>query len=111
MSDSEYKIYPTYIDRSADTMGLYKAEERRSEAIHNCARKWARLMNSNVPSGFSLVFPEDGGSSLYWKIVIPTVLYDLLGSFDKKASELACITLLRNRGYTVEKKPSGGDQK
>jgi|GEM_PF-5269720 len=77
------------IDRMKETEKLYTLEHKRNELIKNCCKEWANLYK----------IPEEH----FWKVALPQGLYDLLESFDTKASVLACITFLEHKGYETKK--------
>jgi len=77
------------ISRMKKTEKLYTLEHKRNELIKNCCKEWSGLFK----------VPEEH----FWRIALPQGLYDLLESFDTKASVLACIAFLEHKGYETKK--------
>lgn len=85
----DYEVFRIYVDRSADSVGLYHFEGQRNDVIKKCAIAWANLINKSEMK-FPIQFSTDPATHEFWSKVMPTVLYDLLDSFDRRASYTAC---------------------
>ena len=79
----KYEVLKIYIDRSTDgAEALYKSEAQRDAIIQQCARRWAEFV-TNAHIGHKVTEKD------FWTISLPTALYDLLNSFDRRASYTA----------------------
>jgi hypothetical protein len=87
----------TWIGRGTSaTETLYRAEERRSIAIKDCARAWGKVMDIDVGTG----------GTPFWNIAVPQALLDTLEAFETAAAAVAAEAFLVQLGYKVER-PSG----
>lgn len=76
------------IGRYAETEKLYRLEEQEHKLVKACAEEAAKFHQYDLPNEF-------------WTHALPQALYDLLESFDHKASIVAARTFLAKEGYTV----------
>jgi len=74
-----------------ETEKLYKAEEKRNEAIFKSAEAFKKL------------YEKKGLYQDIWKEAMPETLTQVLEGFDRQAAELAAIAFLERRGYTITK--------
>ena len=81
------------VSRMKETEKLYSLEHKRDELIVKCCREWSELFE--VPEKY------------FWQVALPQGLYDLLESFDSKASILACISYLELYGYEAKESVCG----
>jgi hypothetical protein len=85
--------YPksTLIGISDETVRLYNEEEAVIETIKSAAKELQKLSK------------YDTDYTDFWKGCVPQELFTVLESFDSKASDLAAISYLEERGYCVTK--------
>ena len=93
-----------FLYRNEETEALYKAEEKLHKALDNAARE-TLLLNGDKPKKLD-EFQEKG----YWEFPdkfysqgIPSALYQLLESCDKKAVDLAVLVYITNNWDRIRK--------
>jgi hypothetical protein len=79
---------PYFVPRDGNEK-LYKAEEKRTKAIIDCAKLWQEK--------------AEVAESDYWTITVPQVLHDALENWDTAASIVACEAFLIRHGWKIER--------
>jgi len=85
-----------YMRRSEVTADLYQQEEVRDEAVKAAATEWQKLRKGIAWVKLDGDDQEVGPRSAdFYKEALPQQLFDLLGSFDRKAALVAAIEFIR----------------
>ena len=79
---------PYFVPRDGNER-LYKAEEKRTDAIMACAKLWQGLAEIDQAN--------------YWTIAVPQALHDALENWDTASSIVACEAFLMRHGWKVER--------
>lgn len=92
MKKEDYKVVMVRIEKRDDTKKLYELERSRNKIIEDCTKEWLRLVELNLKEKHD-----------FWKVGIPSALFDILDAWDTKAGVVACKTFLEREGYEIKK--------
>lgn len=74
----------TFLSRTKETERLYDLEHQRQELLTKITHEWLKVVGR----------PRTD----FWKVGVPTMLYDVLGAWDRQASIAAAKEFLARNG-------------